>query len=157
MVFSFDGGGYKERWQLFLDTAKASQAAFTVFMTGTYFVPEASRTDYTPPGNPPGMADVAFSKSDEQLATLLTNLNSVPISWPSTPAPSRATAQAARARRCSSSARQPRRAPWICKSNRRSRRPMIRPGPGNWCRTLRKGWRAPPSWQRPARRARPVP
>ena len=75
VVFSFDGGGYKERWQLFLDTAKASQAAFTVFMTGTYFVPEASRTDYTPPGNPPGMADVAFSKSDEQLATLLTNLN----------------------------------------------------------------------------------
>ena len=75
VIFSFDGGGYADRWRLFLDTAKASQATFTVFMTGTYFVPEASRTDYTPPGNEPGKADVAFSKSDEQLATLLTNLN----------------------------------------------------------------------------------
>lgn len=75
VIFSFDGGGYADRWRLFLDTAKASQATFTVFMTGTYFLPEASRTDYTAPGNEPGVADVAFSKSDEQLATLLTNLN----------------------------------------------------------------------------------
>lgn len=75
LVFSFDGGGFADRWKLFLDTAQASNATFTVFMTGTYFVPESKRNDYSAPGNPPGKADVAFSKSDQQLATLLTNLN----------------------------------------------------------------------------------
>ena len=61
VIFSFDGGGYADRWRLFLDTAKASQATFTVFMTGTYFVPEASRTDYTPPGNEPGKACLLYT------------------------------------------------------------------------------------------------
>ena len=61
VVMSFDGAGNHDLFQHYLSVAERNKARFTFFLTGTYLLPEDLRTQYLPPGKPPGSSAVGFA------------------------------------------------------------------------------------------------
>jgi len=60
VVVSFDGAGSVDLWQHWRDEGKRSGANFTFFVSGVYFLTNASADHYHPPGRPPGTSDIHF-------------------------------------------------------------------------------------------------
>ena len=60
ILFSFDGVGVGENWDLFLDVSKETDSRFTALMTGVYFLTDAARKKYRGPGHRPGESSIAF-------------------------------------------------------------------------------------------------
>ena len=75
VLFSFDGGGSHEHWQRFMGIARTSGAHFSGFLSGIYLLPDSRRAEYTGPGNRPGRASIGFGGSDEDVRTLIADLN----------------------------------------------------------------------------------
>ncbi|GEM_PF-633821 len=75
VLVSFDGGGWHDRWQTFMEAAKPHDARFTVFLTGIYLVEEANRELYQAPKHEPGQAAVDFYPDEPSIAQLVQDLN----------------------------------------------------------------------------------
>lgn len=75
VLVSFDGGGWHDRWQTFMETAKPHDARFTVFLTGVYLVEKANRELYQAPNQEPGASTVSFYPDEPSIAQLVEDLN----------------------------------------------------------------------------------
>lgn len=75
VLFSFDGVGVGKNWDLFLDTAKDSDARFTALMTGLYFLTDKARTKYRGPGHRPGESAIAFGGTKAEVKEEIAYLN----------------------------------------------------------------------------------
>lgn len=75
ILFSFDGVGVSENWDMFLDTAKKVDARFTALMTGLYFLTDKNKTHYQGPGYKPGESALAFGGSKAEVVEQVEYLN----------------------------------------------------------------------------------
>jgi len=75
VLFSFDGVGSHEHWQQLLPLAQRVNAHFSGFLSGIYLLDDKRRTEYTGPGHRPGRAAIAFGGSEEDVRTLVQDLN----------------------------------------------------------------------------------
>jgi hypothetical protein len=75
VLFSFDGAGSHEHWQRVLPLAKSVGAHFSGFLSGIYLLTDAQRNRYVGPGHKPGKASISFGGSDENVRTLVSDLN----------------------------------------------------------------------------------
>ncbi|UQE73997.1 polysaccharide deacetylase [Gordonia sp. PP30] len=75
VLFSFDGVGVGPNWNLFLDTAKATDARFSALMTGLYFLTDAARKKYRGPGHRPGESAINFGGSKAEVIEEIEYLN----------------------------------------------------------------------------------
>lgn len=75
VLVSFDGGGWHDRWQTFMETAQEHDARFTVFLTGIYLAEKANSEIYQGPKQEPGSAAVSFYPDEESIAQLVDDLN----------------------------------------------------------------------------------
>jgi hypothetical protein len=60
VVVSFDGVGWHEEWQHWLDVASRVPFRFTGFLSGTYLLSEDTRNEYHPPYYPPGTSEIGW-------------------------------------------------------------------------------------------------
>ena len=75
VLFSFDGGGWHERWRSFMEEAEPHDARFTGFLTGIYLLSDGAKGNYTGPGHSPGRASVGFGGTPDEVQTLVDDLN----------------------------------------------------------------------------------
>ncbi|WP_211229525.1 polysaccharide deacetylase family protein [Nakamurella lactea] len=75
IIFSFDGAGSHEKWNLFMDAAKPTDSRFVGFLTGIYLVETANKQAYTGPGHSPGKSSVSFGGTKEEIVTEIEDLN----------------------------------------------------------------------------------
>ncbi|MDT8915156.1 polysaccharide deacetylase [Amycolatopsis sp. PS_44_ISF1] len=75
VLFSFDGAGSHDHWQRVLPLAKSVHAHFSGFLSGIYLLPNAQRGQYTGPGHPTGKASIGFGGSEDEVRTLVSDLN----------------------------------------------------------------------------------
>ncbi|MBA4021026.1 MAG: polysaccharide deacetylase [Gordonia sp.] len=75
VLFSFDGVGVSENWDLFLETAKSSDSRFTALMTGLYFLADDHKKEYQGPGYQPGESSLAFGGSKAEVVEQVEYLN----------------------------------------------------------------------------------
>jgi hypothetical protein len=75
VLFSFDGGGWHERWQSFTAAAEPHDARFTVFLTGIYLLADDNRDLYTGPGHSAGRASIGFGGTRDDVQRLVDDLN----------------------------------------------------------------------------------
>ena len=75
VLFSFDGGGWHDRWQEFMAVAGQHDARFTGFLTGIYLLADDSRGAYTGPGHRAGRASVGFGGTPADVQVLVDDLN----------------------------------------------------------------------------------
>jgi hypothetical protein len=75
VLFSFDGAGSHEHWQRMLPLARKANAHFSGFLSGIYLLPDSRRTEYTGPGHQPGKASIGFGGSQDEVRTLIGDLN----------------------------------------------------------------------------------
>ena len=60
VIFSFDGVGWDEKWQYWFNIMQKVPLHFTGFLSGTYMLSEATKTDYTGPGRKPGESAITW-------------------------------------------------------------------------------------------------
>ena len=60
VVISFDGAGNDEVFHRFMDTADATGAKYTFFVSGIYLLPDEARFEYTNPGRSAGESGIGF-------------------------------------------------------------------------------------------------
>jgi hypothetical protein len=73
VVISWDGAGESSKLPLlshFRSLASELSASMTLFLSGIYFVPNAKRTLYQPPGRPAGSSAIPFFGPDSVHATI---------------------------------------------------------------------------------------
>ncbi|UCM88884.1 polysaccharide deacetylase family protein [Streptomyces marincola] len=72
VVFSWDGAGEdgNRLFSHFRELGKEYDAHMTYFLSGVYLLPESRRTDYHPPGKPPGASDIGYLRDENIAATL---------------------------------------------------------------------------------------
>lgn len=75
ILFSFDGVGVSQNWDLFLNTAQSVDARFSALMTGLYFLTDRARNHYRGPGYPPGEAALAFGGTRAEVSEQIDYLN----------------------------------------------------------------------------------
>lgn len=75
ILFSFDGVGVSENWDLFLETAKDVDARFTALMTGLYFLTDDNKSEYQGPGYKPGESALAFGGTEDEVIEQVEYLN----------------------------------------------------------------------------------
>ncbi|WP_454165506.1 polysaccharide deacetylase [Gordonia iterans] len=75
ILFSFDGVGVGENWDLFLDASKETDSRFTALMTGLYFLTDAARKKYRGPGHRPGESSIAFGGTKAEVVEQIEYLN----------------------------------------------------------------------------------
>ncbi|WP_437426837.1 polysaccharide deacetylase [Williamsia muralis] len=75
VLFSFDGVGVSENWDLFLDTASEVDARFTALMTGLYFLTDKNKKKYTGPGYAAGESSLAFGGTEKEVIEQVDYLN----------------------------------------------------------------------------------
>jgi hypothetical protein len=75
VIFSFDGAGSHDKWQLFMDAAERVNARFTGFLSGIYLLETANKDAYTGPGHSPGKASIGFGGTREDIITEVNDLN----------------------------------------------------------------------------------
>lgn len=75
ILFSFDGVGVGPNWDMFLETAKETNARFTALMTGLYFLTDAARKKYRAPGHKAGEAAIAFGGTKAEVIEEIEYLN----------------------------------------------------------------------------------
>lgn len=75
VIFSFDGAGSHEKWQLFMDAAKPTDSRFTGFLSGIYLLETANKSAYTGPGHSPGKASIGFGGTKDEIITEVKDLN----------------------------------------------------------------------------------
>lgn len=75
ILFSFDGVGVSENWDLFLETANQTDARFTALMTGLYFLTDKNRRKYRGPGHKPGEAAIGFGGTKAEVVQQIEYLN----------------------------------------------------------------------------------
>lgn len=75
VLFSFDGGGWHERWEHLIDAAAPHDARATVFLTGIYLLADEHRDVYAGPGHRPGRASVGFGGTGADVQVLVDDLN----------------------------------------------------------------------------------
>jgi hypothetical protein len=75
VLFSFDGGGWHERWQSFIAAAEPHDARLTVFLTGIYLLSDDNRDRYTGPGHSAGRASIGFGGTRDDVQVLVDDLN----------------------------------------------------------------------------------
>ncbi len=75
VLFSFDGVGVSPNWDLFLETADATNARFTPLMTGLYFLTDAAKRRYRGPGHRPGESSLAFGGTKDEVKEEIEYLN----------------------------------------------------------------------------------
>ncbi len=67
VVFSFDGAGSIDRWKYYRDIAKDTDAKFTAYLSGTYWLPDDKKNVYRPPNFPVGYSEVGFGGTDAEV------------------------------------------------------------------------------------------
>ena len=60
VVVSFDGVGWHEEWQHWMDVASRVPFRFTGFLSGTYLLSYDTRNDYHPPYYPAGTSEIGW-------------------------------------------------------------------------------------------------
>ncbi|OAP26382.1 MULTISPECIES: hypothetical protein [Amycolatopsis] len=75
VLFSFDGAGSHEHWRRVLPLAKSVHAHFSGFLSGIYLLPDSQRDRYAGPGHRPGKASIGFGGSEDDVRTLVADLN----------------------------------------------------------------------------------
>lgn len=75
ILFSFDGFGVSENWDMFLHTANKSEARFTALMTGVYFLTDKNKTHYQGPGYKPDESSLAFGGTENEVIEQVEYLN----------------------------------------------------------------------------------
>lgn len=75
VIFSFDGAGSHDRWQLFRAAAKPTDSRFVAFLSGIYLLTEKNRKKYHGPGHAPGAASIGFGGTKQDVVTLINDLN----------------------------------------------------------------------------------
>lgn len=75
VLFSFDGAGSHEHWQKMMKIADGVDAHFSGFLSGIYLLNDGRRTEYTGPGHKPGKASIGFGGSEQDVKTLIADLN----------------------------------------------------------------------------------
>lgn len=75
ILFSFDGVGVGPNWDMFLETAKETDARFSALMTGLYFLTDAARKKYRAPGRKPGEAAIGFGGTKAEVIEEIEYLN----------------------------------------------------------------------------------
>jgi hypothetical protein len=75
ILFSFDGAGSHDHWQKMLPLARKVNAHFSGFLSGIYLLNNDRRTEYTGPGHGPGKASIGFGGSEDDVHTLIGDLN----------------------------------------------------------------------------------
>jgi hypothetical protein len=75
ILFSFDGVGVSENWELFLKTADEVDARFTALMTGLYFLADDNKTEYQGPGYEPGESALPFGGTTAEVIEQVEYLN----------------------------------------------------------------------------------
>ncbi|HEY4993362.1 MAG TPA: polysaccharide deacetylase [Nakamurella sp.] len=61
IVVSFDGVGWHEKWQHWLDIAKQVPFRFTGFLSGTYMLSDQTKMAYQGPGHGPGKSSINWN------------------------------------------------------------------------------------------------
>ncbi|WP_326568843.1 polysaccharide deacetylase [Amycolatopsis rhabdoformis] len=75
VLFSFDGAGSHEHWQRVLPLAQRVHAHFSGFLSGIYLLTDDQRGQYQGPGHKAGKASIGFGGSDQDVRTLVADLN----------------------------------------------------------------------------------
>ncbi|HEY9314572.1 polysaccharide deacetylase [Williamsia sp.] len=75
ILFSFDGVGVSENWDLFLETAEQSDARFSALMTGLYFLTDDNKHEYQGPRHAPGESSLAFGGTRVEVIEQIEYLN----------------------------------------------------------------------------------
>lgn len=75
VIFSFDGAGNHQKWQLFMAAAEPTDSRFTGFLSGIYLLETANKDAYTGPGHPPGKASIGFGGTKDDIITEVNDLN----------------------------------------------------------------------------------
>lgn len=75
VLFSFDGAGSHDHWRRVLPLAKSVHAHFSGFLSGIYLLPDSQRDRYAGPGHRPGKASIGFGGSEDDVRTLVADLN----------------------------------------------------------------------------------
>lgn len=61
VVVSFDGAGWHQQWEHWLDVAGRVPFRFTGFLSGTYLLSDRTRDRYHPPHYPPGTSEIGWN------------------------------------------------------------------------------------------------
>ncbi|RIJ70599.1 polysaccharide deacetylase [Nakamurella silvestris] len=75
IIFSFDGAGNHDKWKVFRDAAKDSNARFTGFLTGLYLLGDPGKDAYTGPGHAQGKASIGFGGTEQSILDEVQDLN----------------------------------------------------------------------------------
>ena len=73
VVISFDGAGNDAVFHRFMDTADATGAKFTFFVSSVYLVPDDKRFEFTNPGRSPGESGIGFGGTAADVAGRIEN------------------------------------------------------------------------------------
>ena len=73
IVVSFDGSGNDAVFHQFVDTADATGAKFTFFVSSIYLLPDEQRFEYTNPGRSPGESGIGFGGTAADVAGRVEN------------------------------------------------------------------------------------
>ena len=73
VVVSFDGSGNDAVFHQFVDTADATGAKFTFFVSSIYLLPDEQRFEYTNPGRSPGESGIGFGGAAADVAGRVEN------------------------------------------------------------------------------------
>jgi hypothetical protein len=74
IIVSFDGVGWHEKWQHWLDVAKQVPFRFTGFLSGTYMLSDETKMAYQGPGHSPGNSSINWNTAAD-LPTEINDLN----------------------------------------------------------------------------------
>jgi hypothetical protein len=73
VVISFDGAGNSAVYRRFMDTADATGAKYTFFVSSVYLLPEEQRFAYTNPGRSAGESGIGFGGTAEEVVARVNN------------------------------------------------------------------------------------
>ncbi len=65
IVVSFDGVGWHEKWQYWMDIERKVPFHFTGFLSGTYMLSDQTKTKYQGPGHSPGKSSIGWNSPSE--------------------------------------------------------------------------------------------
>jgi hypothetical protein len=74
IVVSFDGVGWDEKWQYWLNIGKQVPFRFTGFLSGTYLLSDETKAAYHPPFYKPGTSEISWNTAAD-LPVEINNLN----------------------------------------------------------------------------------
>lgn len=73
VVISFDGAGNSAVFRRFMDTADATGAKYTFFVSSVYLLPEEQRFAYTNPGRSAGESGIGFGGTVDEVVARVNN------------------------------------------------------------------------------------